>query len=387
MPMKGAFMKVLMVSPCYYPVKGGTETTIKNLAVTLNKNDVQTDVMAFNVDQKRNPKWQGKTEKIDGITVYRIPALKWIQSYRVTAGVNFIPGRFTNILRNYDIIHFHELEFSFPFFSIHIKKPKILHLHGIDYNFLKMHHMSRFLLKHLANLYISISKQMTNELVDLGIPKSKIIYLPNSIDTNLFKPGKQKEENILLFVGRISQGKGLHILLKSLQHLKDPIRLIIIGPPDWDVNYYQNILKMIESENRKGKHEIKYPGAMEQSELIEWYQKASLFILPSFIEGFPVTILEALSCETPVIATPVGGIPEIIKNHRTGILIPTDDSIRLAEAIQYLLENKDVRLKMGHEGRTLVTKYHSLEAAAKKLIMVYERLTECARERSKSFYD
>ena len=370
-----------MVSPCYYPVKGGTETTVRNLAIVLNKNHVQTDVMTFNVNQNRKPKWQGKTEKINGIIIYRIPALKWINSYRFTAGVNFIPGRFSNILKKYDIIHFHEFELSFPFFSCIVRKPKIIHLHGINYNFLKRHHISRFLLKHLAHLYISISKRMTNELVDLGIPYSKIVYLPNSVDTNLFKPGEQKEENMLLFVGRISQSKGLHILLESLRRLNDPIRLIIIGPPDWDVNYYQSILKMIADENRRGIHEIKYLGAKEQSELVEWYQKASLFVLPSFIEGFPVTLLEALSCETPVIATPVGGIPEIIKNHQTGLLIPTGDSIRLAKAIQYLLENEDVRLKMGYEGRTFVTKHYSLEATVKKLIVIYERLIESAQER------
>jgi glycosyltransferase involved in cell wall biosynthesis len=366
-----------MVSPCYYPVKGGTETTVRNLAITLNKNGVQTDVMTFNVDQNRNPKWQRKTEKIDGITVYRIPALDWIHSSKVTAGVNFIPGRFTNIFKSYDIIHFHEFELSFPFFSIHIKKPKILHLHGIDYNFLKKHHISRFLLKHLTHMYIAISKQMIKELTDLGIPKSKITYLPNSINTNLFKPEKQKkEENTLLFVGRISQGKGLHILLKSLQYLKETIRLIIIGPPDWNITYYQDILKMIENENRKGKHEIKYLGAMEQTELAEWYQKVSLFILPSFSEGFPVTILEALACETPVIATPVGGVPEIIKDHRTGILVPVGNHLQLANAIQYLLENENIRLKMGREGRKLVIEQYSIEKSCQKLCSIYKQLSE-----------
>lgn len=365
-----------MATPCYYPVKGGTETTVRNLAITLNKNGIQTDVMAFNVDQNRNPKWQRKTEKIDGITVYRIPALDWIHSYKVTAGVNLIPGRFTYILKRYDIIHFHEFELSFPFFSAHIKKPKILHLHGIDYNFLKRHHISRFLLKHLAHIYISISKQMTKELTSLGIPKNKIAYLPNSINTNMFKPKKQKEDNLLLFVGRISQGKGLHILIKSLQNLKEPTRLAIIGPPDWDTNYYQNILKMIEKEKRKGKHEIKYLGAMDQTEIVGWYQKASLFILPSFIEGFPVTILEALACETPVIATPVGGVPEIIRNYETGILVPLNDPKTLAEAIQYLLENKDVRLKMGREGRKHVVKEYSLENVTKNLCTIYRQLSE-----------
>lgn len=367
-----------MVTPSYYPVKGGAETTVRNLAITLNKNKIETDVMAFNVDQIRNPKWQGKTEKIDDVTVYKIPALDWIpikHSNRITSGVNFIPARFTNILKNYDIIHFHEFELSFPLFSFLVKKPKIIHLHGIDYNFLRKQHISRVLLKHLAHLYIAISKQMKKDLVTLGIPETKILYLPNSIDTNLFTPQKQREDNLLLFVGRISPGKGLHILIKSLQYLKESVRLAIIGPPGWNVNYYQNMLKMIEKENKKGTHDIRYLGSMEQIELIEWYQKASLFILPSLREGFPVTILEALSCETPVIATPVGGIPEIIKNHETGILAQPYDH-HLAEAIQYLLKNRDIRYKMGREGRMRVIKEYSLEIVCKKLCKIYKQLKE-----------
>jgi len=372
-------MQVLMVTPCYYPVKGGTETVVRNLAITLNKNGVKTDIMTFNLDQYRKPKWQGKIEKIDGISVFRIPALNWmwkLHSYRVTAGVNFIPGRFINILKNYDIVHFHEFELSFPFFMLLIRKPKILHLHGINYNFLKKHHISRFLLKHLANIYISISKQMTKELTALGISKSKIIYVPNSINTNFFKPGSRKVENLILYVGRISELKGLHILIKALEHLEENVQLVIIGPPDWNTNYYKNLLKLIEKENSRGKNEIKCLGAMEQNEILKWYQKASLLVLPSFAEGFPVTILEALSCETPVIATPVGGIPEIIQNYKTGILVPTGNSAVLAKAIDYLLKNRDVRLKMACEGRKLVERRYSLENACKTLISIYKQLIE-----------
>ena len=367
-------MRVLMVSPCYYPVKGGTETVVRNLAIALNKNKIHTDIMTFNVNQIRIPKWQGKIEKSDGITVYRIPALKLIDSYRITSGINFIPGKFFNFMQNYDIIHFHEFELSFPFFSFLIKKPKIIHLHGISYDFLKMHHISRFLLKHLAHVYISISKQMTKELIMLGIPKNKIVYLPNSVNVELFKPSKQKEDNMLLFVGRISKGKGLHVLIRSLQYLKRPVRLVIIGPPDQDRTYYRQILNLIRKENRKGKHEIKHLGSMDQTEVIEWYQKASICILPSFGEGFPVTVLEALACETPVIATPVGGVPEVVKNGQTGVLVPPNEPIILAKVMERLLENDDVRFCMGRKGRELVIKWYSLERAASKLIMIYKHL-------------
>ena len=65
--MEGESLRVLMVTPCYYPVKGGTETIVRNLSIALNKNNVHTDVMTFNMDRKWSPKWKGKKEKIDGI--------------------------------------------------------------------------------------------------------------------------------------------------------------------------------------------------------------------------------------------------------------------------------------------------------------------------------
>lgn len=366
-----------MVTPCYYPVKGGTETVVRNLSIVLNKKNIHTDVMTFNMDHKWNPKWRVKTEEIDGITVFRIPAINWLpitHSNRINLGINLIPGRFMNILKRYDVVHFHEFDFSFPLFSSLVRKPKIIHLHGIDVNFLARYHLSRIILKHVADLYISISKQMEKDLATLGIPKKEIAYLPNGIDTNLFRPWGKKEDDLLLFVGRIKSDKGLHVLLKSLGYLKKSVRLVIIGPADWNLKYYQDMLKLIKKENQKGTHEIRYLGAMEHYKVIKWYQKASIFILPSFAEGFPVTTLEALSCETPVIATPVGGIPEVVKNHENGILVPLNDSVSLAESMQFLLENEETIINFGHEGRKRVIRDFSLEAVAKKLCKIYEQL-------------
>ena len=368
-----------MVTPCYYTAKGGTETIVRNLSILLNRKKIHTDVMAFNMDRKWHPKWQGKIEKIDGITVFRIPAINWLpisHSDRITLGVNLLPGKFTNILKHYDVIHFHELDLSFPLFSSLIRKPRIIHLHGIDISFFRRYHLSRILLKQLANLYISISKQMKKDLTTLGIPESQISYVPNGVDINTFLPSGPKEENLLLFVGRITFGKGLHILLKSLSYLKKSVRLIIIGPPDWDLKYYQNILKMIEEINQKGIHQINYLGTLDQADIIKWYQKASMFILPSFAEGFPVTALEALSCETPVIATPVGGIPDAVKNYGNGILVPVDNAPKFAEAIQYLLDNEKVRTKFGREGRKRVIANFSLETMARNITKIYEQLTD-----------
>jgi len=370
-------MRVLMVTPGYYPIKGGTETMVQNLSTELNRLGTYTDVMAFNMDQKWKPKWRGKTEKIDGITVFKIPALDWlpiVHSPRINLGVNLIPGRFMCLLKEYDIIHFHEAEFSFPLFSFLVKKPRILHLHGIDFGFFKRYHLSRHVLNHSANLYLSITKQMKRELVRLGIPKNKIIYFPNSVDTRIFCPRTEKKDNAILYVGRLSPDKCLHVLLRSLDYIKTPIHLGIIGPLGWNLHYHHELLKSIEVENRKGKHKIVYLGRLDQAQLIKWYQEASILVLPSSTEAFGIVILEALSCETPVVATYAGGIPEVVKNGENGLLVPVNNHRELAKAIQHLLNNKDVRVRFGQAGRKWVEENFSLEVSTKKLIRIYERI-------------
>ena len=370
-------MRVLMVTPGYYPIKGGTETMVQSLSTELKKIGVHIDVMTFNMDQKWNPKWKGKIEKINGITVFKIPALNWLpieHSPRITLGVNLIPGRFTHLLEGYDIIHFHEADFSFPLFSFFVKKPKIFHLHGIDANYYKRYYLSRLILKHVADLYISISKEMKKHLVKLDIPKNKIVYLPNGVDTRIFRPEREKTDNLVLFVGRITFDKGLHVLLRSLRYIEKSVRLVIIGPADWNLEYYRDMLKLIEDKNRNGKHKITYLGPQDQANIIKWYQKASILVSPSLIEAFGLANLEALSCETPVVATYVGGIPEVVRNGENGILVPPSDVIKLAKAIQYFLDNEDIKKKFGKEGRRWVVKNFSIETIVEKLSQIYKEL-------------
>ena len=367
-----------MVTPGFHPIKGGTETIVRNLSIELNRTGVHTGVMTFNMERKWNPKWRGKVDEIDGITVFKIPALNWMpidHSDRITLGINLIPGRFTNILKQYDVIHFHEVDFSFPLFSFFVKKPKIFHLHGINVDYFKKYHLSRLILRNVANLYISITRQMKKELVWLGIPEDKIGYLPNSVNIQRFHPQEEKKDDMLLFVGRITFGKGLHVLLESLRHLKNPIQLVIVGPMDSNRGYSRGILKSIEKENKKGRHKIMYLGALDTKDIIKYYQTASIFVSPTFREAFGLANLEALSCETPVVTTNVGGTPEVVHHRENGILVPPNDPIELAKAIDYLLDNKDVRIKFGHEGRKTVIDSFSSKVIVEKLCKIYAEIS------------
>jgi len=350
---------------------------VKNLSIGLNKLGICTDVMTFNMDEKWKPRLIGKIEKIDGLTVFKIPALDWlpfVHSPRINLGVNLIPGSFIHLLREYDIIHFHEAEFSFPLFSFPIKKPKILHIHALDFGFFKRYYLSRLMLSHSANIYLSITKQMRKDLLRLGIPENKIVYFPNSVDTKIFRPGTQKKDNTLLYVGRLTPNKCLHVLLKSLDYIRTSTHLVIVGPPSWNHGYHQQLLESIEAENQKGKHEITYLGCVDQAQLIECYQEASIFVLPSVFEPFGIVLLEALSCATPVVATYAGGIPEVVKDGENGILVPINNHLELAKAIQRLLDSKDERISMGQVGRRYVVENFSLEHNTKRLSDIYEKM-------------
>jgi glycosyltransferase involved in cell wall biosynthesis len=366
-----------MVTPTYYPITGGTEVVVRNLAIKLNENGVDTDVMTFNIERKWHSSSKKKIEQIEGVTVYKIPALNWFpltHSNRITMGINLIPGMFQNELKAYDIIHFHD-DLSFPLFSLPFKKPKMFHLHTMNKDFFRRYFLSRTILMHIADLYISLTNIMKADLMELGVLADKIRVLPNGIDVNLFRPFGKKDENLVLFVGRITNEKGVHIVLKSLAYLKSKIHLVIIGPQDWNSEYFNYIMRLIKKENGKRRHEITYLGVLDQSALISWYQKASLIVLPTIKpEAFGIVILEALACETPVVATNLGGVPEVIIEGENGFLVPPNDAIKLAEAMSRLLDNKSLRERFGKAGRKWAMKNFSYEVIISRLTKIYEEL-------------
>jgi glycosyltransferase involved in cell wall biosynthesis len=374
-------MRVLQVTPSYYPVIGGTEVLIENISLKLNQIGVPTEIMTINLYKSTKP-WsmmpvlKGKNEEINGVNIIKIPALSFFP-FGSPFRVNFILGKFIDRFEEYDIIHFHnDVDLSFPLFSYNVKKPKVFHCHclHLTYNSYERNPLIKRVFKKIANIYIVQANSFLNLLVNLGIPKMQIRIVPNAIDTERFKPSAEaKDENLILFVGRIDPNKGLTVLLKALYYLKTKVKLIIIGPPGrpW---YFKYCLKLINEVNNNKVHKVTYLGVCKTETLIRWYQKASIFTCPSLSELFGIVNLEALSCATPVVATNVGAIPEIIKNHKNGILVPPNDAVKLAEGIQYLLDNEDARRKFGQSGRDYVVKNFACDVIAKRLLQIYDEI-------------
>lgn len=374
-------MKVLMVTPFYYPVIGGSETQIENLSLKLNEIGKVADIMTFNLDSTGKPKSFGKIEKINGLNIIRIPAFRFfpskLQHNKINFMVNFIPGRFTRIFKNYDVLHFHnETDLTFPVFSFNTNKSKVFHLRclSVTYPIFKRNFICRRLLRRVADIYIAQSKYVSCLLSGLDIPMSRIEVIPNAINVSIFKPEGEKVENRILYVGRIEEFKGLHVLLRSLKHVCKYVELLIVGPMVGEPGYHKMIMKLITEINEKTPHKVVYLGLKKPHEVLQYFQTASIVIVPSLSESFGNVILESLACETPVIASKVGGIPEIISNYKNGILVPPNNNVKLAEAIEHILSDEKLRQRLGKQGRKLVVNNYSIDAIVKKVLNVYNKL-------------
>jgi glycosyltransferase involved in cell wall biosynthesis len=369
-------MKVLMVTPYYYPwTIGGTETQIENKALKLNQRGIQTDILTFNYVSKRATIFQSGFEVINGLNVFQVPA---IMLPRPSFFVNHIAGNFRKKLKQYDIIHFHnETDLSFPLFSYGVKVPKILHCHCLDTTYFdyKRNFVAAQIFKKSADVFITLSKALNEMLLDLGIPKEKLRILQNEVDTEKFKVSAEKKtDNLLLFVGRLDPKKGIPFLLQSLKYLKKPVKLVMVGPPSNYKEYSEIIINLIEQAKKNTVHSITYVGQVGPNELVQWYQKAAITVLPSVAESFPMTTMESLACGTPMVASDVGAVSEVVHDHENGLLVPPKDPIKLAEAIQYLLDNESERLKLGKQGAKYVNENFSSEVMINQLIKMYNSL-------------
>ena len=345
------------------------------MAIKLNEHGIQTDIMTFNYSSTFKPIW-GKSEvTLNNLKIIRMPVIKLP---RPTFFINHLTKSLGTELKQYDLIHFHnETDLSFPIFSYNLKKPKLFHTHVLDstYNSYSMNPMAKRVFINLADIYIALSNFALKLLTNLGVPTQKITILPNGIDVNRFREGKkEKPGNLLLFVGRLDPKKGLDTLLASLKHIEEPVELVIIGPSSSYVGYSQYIIKLINDLSKSSRHKIRYIGKVNSEDLIGWYQKASMLIMPSIHESFPMVNLESLACGTPVIASDVGAISEVVRNYQNGILIPPSDPIKLASAIQYLLSNENERLRFGKSGRKWIVENYSTDITVEKYIALYHSL-------------
>ena len=377
-------MKILLVTPSYFPIVGGSEKLTHDLSIKLGEFDVHVDILTLNMNQKWRPTWKEDITKDGKALVFREPAMAIFPSFlnRVFSPfrINVIPQLgFIEKLRLYDVVHFvGEADLSLPLLAFFIKKPKLLHSVGLFrnggiYRYYTLVHpflgkiFSR-ILPLVADKFIVSSLEEKNLLMNMGLRETKIVILPEGVDTETFKPNLlEKKENLILFVGRIEPIKGLHVLLSALTHIETPLELVIVGPP-WNPEYVKEIYKTIQTINNNGFHKVTTLGELNSADLVSWYQKASVVICPFAYETYSNVVREALACGTPVISTG----SHILENANDGILISKRNPRDLALQISYLLSKPKVREELGKEGRKVIEKSYSWNIVIQEFVRLYE---------------
>lgn len=240
-----------------------------------------------------------------------------------------------------------------------------------------------FLRETLETFYLRAARTViatSNQIVTLarsagGSPKH-IVWINNSVDGGFLAepaaaPGRG-EGLTLLFVGIITPRKGLHFLLAAFRELtaRHPgARLRVVGPTDVAREYAQGLMReysaLIDSQH------LHFTGAIDQSALLREYRQADVFVLPSLGETAPVAISQAMAIGLPVIATRVGGIPDMVVEQATGLVVPPADAAALGAAVDRLLSDRDLMSSMGREARRIGVERYSPSVNAEKMYRVY----------------
>lgn len=191
------------------------------------------------------------------------------------------------------------------------------------------------------------------------------------VDPDQYRPGKQTANSnpCVLCVGRLVPVKGQHLLLKASADLHAAgieHRLILVGDgPDRKSLQEEAVRLGIERSTL-------FTGAIGQDEVHSYYDQADLFVLPSFAEGVPVVLMEAMAKEIACISSGITGIPELIEHGQEGFLCAAGDVHGLGEAMSALLQDRDLRIMMGQKGRQKVQALYDLQVNCQKMAELFD---------------
>jgi glycosyltransferase involved in cell wall biosynthesis len=232
-------------------------------------------------------------------------------------------------------------------------------------------------LNNLVDTFISPSEFLRKKLIEYGFKEEKVVLLNHFIDLNANNQEKS-EEDYYLYVGRISEEKGIKTLIdaavkvhesnvKGPTCIRNKLKIVGKGPLFKKMLSYTSII----DKNRM----VEFLGHKHHTEVIKLIKKSRFIVVPSeWYENFPFAVLEAFTCGKPVIGSKIGGIPELVRDTERGMVFEVGDSDDLSSAIRYLLNNPDIIEEMGRNAKTFVENELNSEKHYEKLIYLYNKL-------------
>lgn len=254
------------------------------------------------------------------------------------------------------------------------KAKVVLLMHGWDENFgakmvsEKPNSLRKFF--DAADSVIVLAEQFKNELINLGLSENKVFVVRTGLDINLFKSDTDQnfEEIRILFLARIEKGKGIFEFVHAI-----PPLLALNPNIIFDIAGSGSIFSEIQNHEivKKHKDNIRFYGYINGEEKVNLFKTSTIYVFPSYTEGCPVSILEAMAIGLPLIYTNVGALREILKDGVNGILVPIADSHSIVKAVKQLLSDPIRMKEMGRLNKQQAENDFPIEKIFNELEHIY----------------
>ena len=237
-----------------------------------------------------------------------------------------------------------------------------------------------------ADAVIAVSGAMRDDVLRAypALDEGRVEVIHNGIDAEQYRPdpsadalgkhGVDPDRPYVLFVGRIARQKGIGVLLDAAARLDPGAQLVLCaGAPETD-ELAREMEERVAALQAARDGVIWIEEMLPKPEVIQLLTHATVFVVPSTYEPMGIVNLEAMACETAVVASAVGGIPEVVEDGVTGLLFPSGDAGALAERVDELVADPDRARAMGEAGRARVLERFTWRAVAERTVELYGRL-------------
>jgi glycosyltransferase involved in cell wall biosynthesis len=376
-------MRIAYISMFYLPTFGGVEQVIYELAQRQVKQGHEVHV--FCCDSDKNSRIKIKEEILDGVHVHRMPY--W---FRLSLNTFIWPSLIWKFKGKFDIIHSHVSGHDYVLTAGILGKIKgIPHVHTTHCPWTDASFRPKILRPFLLinDLFMNrISFSFMDKIIaitpwELDILKkytqeSKITVIPNGMDEILYKKIKNnnfkkkhkiKEKKLVLFFGRLNPTKGPEKLAQAAINIskkRKDIAFVWVGPDEGKEAEVKHLIK-----SHKNMYHL---GAIRGKENIaEMYKSADVYVLPSYREGLPLTLFEAMASGLPIVASPVNGIPYELEDEKNGFLVKYGDIENLEKNILKILDDEKLAKKISQNNIKKANNYN-WDDITKRTMAVYQ---------------
>lgn len=388
--MQGKSKRILILATSYLPLIGGAELAIKHLTDHLPE-------FSFDLVTARNTPDLATTEKIGNVNVFRVGDA--VSVFNFLLPKNFLPlaifFKAKKLLsqNSYDLVYVLQASQAGGAGWLlkklgYLKQPLVINFQeGKDLS--RQPVLARYFQRLIigsADYFTVLSTYLKNFIVAQGVPESHVFILPNGVnvssvggvDQNLKDKLGLSGEKVIITVSRLVEKNGLADLIRAMNFIEinylEPAKLLIVGDAEPHISLEKDLKKLTQELGLNSK--VIFTGVVRNEDVPRYLSLADVFVRPSLSEGLGISFLEAMASGLPVIATPVGGIPDFLEDGKTGLFCKVGDAEDIGRKIVTMLNDSSLRERIVVNAKRLIEERYTWDIIAQRFIITYELITK-----------